>query len=289
MQQDSIAAIANSVQLLSAARLIVKIGSGLVFDADTGEIRGSWLETLIEDVARFVGRGQQVIIVTSGAVAAGSRRFCRSDRRLQAEEKQAAAAIGQVQLMIAYEQSLKHHGFAVGQLLLTAQDIDNRHRYLNVRSTLQQLLKVGAVPVVNENDATATTDICFGDNDRLAARVAEMVNADVLILLSSVDGLFTEDPQENQFARMITEVRCITPEIQAMAGHSTARHGSGGMVTKLMAASMVMDVGCEMVISNGSKPYPLAAIENGGPSTWFFPLAKDKGGHDACANCLPQA
>ncbi|OAF06982.1 glutamate 5-kinase [Bradyrhizobium neotropicale] len=287
MQQDSTSAIASAVQLLSARRLIVKIGSALIADADTGEIRGPWLETLIEDVVRFVARGQQVIIVTSGAVAVGSRRFVQLDRRPETGEKQAAAAIGQVQLMHAYEQSLKRRGFGVGQLLLTGEDIDNQHRCLNARSTLQQLLKVGAVPIVNENDATATVEICFGDNDRLAARVAHMVDADVLILLSNVDGLFTEDPHDNPFARLVTEVRCINPEIEAMAGHSAARHSSGGMVTKLMAARIAMDAGCEMVIANGNKSYPLAAIENGGPSTWFIPF-KDKASRDACANSLSQ-
>ncbi|NEV02418.1 glutamate 5-kinase [Bradyrhizobium uaiense] len=276
VQQDSIPAITSAVQLLSARRLIVKVGSALIADADTGEIRGPWLEGLIEDVVRFVARGQQVIIVTSGAVAVGSRRFGRLDRRLQIVEKQAAAAIGQVQLMHAYDQSLKRRGFGVGQLLLTAEDVDNQHRCLNARATLEQLLKVGAVPVVNENDATTTAENCFGDNDRLAARVAHMVNADVLILLSNVDGLFTQDPHDNPLARLVTEVRCITPEIEAMAGHSAARHSSGGMVTKLMAAKIAMDAGYEMVIANGIKSYPLAAIENGGPSTWFFPRAKDK-------------
>ncbi|MEZ2147776.1 glutamate 5-kinase [Bradyrhizobium sp. DN5] len=288
VQQDSSSATTSAVKLLSARRLIVKIGSALIADADTGEIRGHWLETVMEDVVRFVARGQQVIIVTSGAVAAGSRRFGPLDKRLQVEEKQAAAAIGQVQLMHAYKQSLERRGFGVGQLLLTAEDIDSQHRCLNSRSTLQQLLKVGAVPIVNENDATATAEICFGDNDRLAARVAQMVNADVLILLSNVDGLFTEDPHDNQFARLVTEVRCITPEIEAMAGHSAARHSSGGMVTKLMAAKIAMDAGYEMVIANGNKSYPLAAIENGGPSTWFFPFAKDKASPDAHANGLPQ-
>ncbi|MER9702610.1 glutamate 5-kinase [Mesorhizobium sp. M0146] len=260
--------------MASARRLIVKIGSALIGDAETGEIRGLWLETLIEDVVRFFARGQQVIIVTSGAVAVGSSHFNHLDRSLRVEEKQTAAAIGQVQLMHAYEQSFKRHGFGVGQILLTREDIDNQHRRLNTASTLQQLLKVRAVPIINENDTTATAEICFGDNDRLAARVAQMANAEVVVLLSNVDGLFAENPHDNPGARLVTEVRCITPEIEAMAGHSLARHSSGGMVTKLMAARIAMDAGCQVVIARGNEPYPLAAIENGGPSTWFFPLVK---------------
>ncbi|MES0157831.1 glutamate 5-kinase [Mesorhizobium sp. M0018] len=268
---------ASAVQLSSARRLTVKIGSALIADADTGEIRGPWLETLIEDVVRFFARGQQVLIVTSGAVAVGSYHFKQLDRSLRIEEKQAAAAIGQVRLMFAYEQSLKRHRFGMAQVLLTGADIDDQHRRLNARSALQQLLKVGAVPVINENDTTATAEICVGDNDRLAAQVAQLVNADVLVLLSNVDGLFTEDPHKNPLARLVPEVRCITPEIEAMAGHSPGRHGAGGMVTKLMAARIAMDAGFDMVIAKGNKSYPLAAIEKGGPSTRFVPLAKDSG------------
>lgn len=264
----------TAVELLSAHRLIVKIGSALVADAETGEIRGPWLENLIEDVARFLARGQQLIIVTSGAVAVGSCRFSKLDRPPEAAERQAAAAIGQVRIMLAYEQAFKRHGFSTGQVLLTREDIDDEHRCLNTRSTLQQLLKIGAVPVVNENDTTATAEIRFGDNDRLAARVAQMTSADLLILLSDVDGLFTEDPHGNPMARLVTKVQCITPEIEAMAAHSPALYSSGGMATKLMAARIAMDAGFEMVIAKGNKPYPLAAIENGGPSTWFVPLAK---------------
>ncbi|BAB52617.1 glutamate 5-kinase [Mesorhizobium japonicum] len=265
----------KTVKLLSARRLIVKIGSAVVADAETGEIRGPWLETLIKDVVRFFARGQQVIIVTSGAVAAGSRHFKQLDRSLRIEEKQAAAAIGQIRLMIAYEQSLKRHGFGLGQVLLTSADVDNQRCRLNARSAFQQLLNVGAVPVINENDATATPEVCLGDNDRLAARVAQIAKADLLILLSDVDGLFTEDPHDNPLARMIPEVRRITPEIEIMASLSPARHGSGGMVTKLMAARIAMEAGCNVVIAKGSKSYPLAAIENGAPSTWFIPPARE--------------
>ncbi|MER9895775.1 glutamate 5-kinase [Mesorhizobium sp. M0119] len=261
--------IMGAFQFLSSRRIIVKIGSTLVADPETGEIRGPWLETLIEDVVRFFARGQQLIIVTSGAVAVGSCHFNQLDRSLEIGERQAAAAIGQVRIMRAYEQAFRRHRFGIGQILLTREDIDNEHRCLNARSTMQQLLKVGAVPVVNENDTIATAEIRFGDNDRLAARVAQMVNADLLILLSDVDGLFTEDPRGNPLARLVTEVQRITPEIESMAAHSPALHSSGGMATKLMAARIAMDAGFAMVIARGNKFYPLAAIENGGLSTWF--------------------
>ncbi|RWK55920.1 glutamate 5-kinase [Mesorhizobium sp.] len=270
------AATTASVQLLSAHRVVVKIGSALLVDEESGEIRSAWLETLMADIVRLFARGQQVIIVTSGAVALGSGQFDRLGRPLRIEEKQTAAAIGQVRLMLAYEQSLKRHGFAVGQMLLTSEDIKNQDRRLNAWSTLQQLHKIGAVPIINENDTTATTEICFGDNDRLAAQVAQMVNADILVLLSNVDGLFTEDPHINPLAHLVTEVRCITPEIEAMAGHSHARLSSGGMVTKLMAARIAMDAGCGMLIARGNEDYPLAAIENGAPSTSFVPPGKDR-------------
>ncbi|WP_095090763.1 glutamate 5-kinase [Mesorhizobium sophorae] len=262
-------------QLLSARRLIVKIGSAVVADIETGEVRGPWLETLIEDVVRFFARGQQVIIVTSGAVAVGSRHFKQLGRSLRIEEKQAAAAIGQIRLMLANEQSLKRHGFGLGQVLLARANVDDQRCRRNARSAFQQLLKVGAVPVINENDATATPETCLGDNDRLAARVAQIAEADVLILLSDVDGLFTEDPHDNPMARMIPQVSRITPEMETMASLSPARHGSGGMITKLMAARIAMEAGCNVVIAKGNKSYPLAALENGAPSKWFIPAAKE--------------
>ncbi|MER9638547.1 glutamate 5-kinase [Mesorhizobium sp. M0228] len=281
------AATTSAGQLLTARRLVVKIGSALISDAETGEIRCHWLETLIEDVIRFFARGQQVIIVTSGAAAVGSSHLSKLDKSAGMEDRRTAAAIGQVRLILAYEQILRRHGFELGQILLTGEDIDNEHRRLNVRSTLQQLIKLGAVPVINENDTTATAETCIGDNDRLAAWVAQMVAADVLILLSNVDGLFTEDPNNNSSARLITQVRRLTPEIEVMAGHSPARNSSGGMVTKLMAARIAMETGCSMVIARGNQPYPLTAIENGGPSTWFVPFANGTESRSTCANDMP--
>ncbi|MCA1408793.1 glutamate 5-kinase [Ensifer sp. IC3342] len=264
-------ATASTGQLSSARRLVVKIGSGLIANTETGEIRESWLNTLIEDVGRLFSRGQQVIIVTSGAVAVGSRRASLLDGA-----KHVAAAIGQVQIMRAYEKSLARCGLGVGQVLLSCEDIHNQNRRLNTKQTLQQLLQVEAVPVVNENDTTATADIRVGDNDRLAAWVAQMVGADILILLSNVDGLFTEDPSGNPLARLLTEVRFITPEIEAMASHSPNRHSSGGMITKLVAAKIAMEAGCKMLIAKGTISHPLSAIERGGPSTCFVPFTNDR-------------
>lgn len=253
--------------------LVVKVGTELIVDQETGEIRTSWIDSLIEDVVRFSARGQKVVIVTSGAVTVGWHRV----RHLgfeRAGAKQAAAAIGQVQIMLAYEQSLKRRGWEVGQFLLTRTDVDEDHRRLHVREGLEKLLMSGAIPVVNESDTTATADTCFGDNDRIAAKVAEIVEADLLVLLSNVDGLFTGDPNVNPAARLVTEVRCITPEMEAMAAPSLTRHTSGGMVTKLMAAKIAMDAGCEMMIANGTGHYPLTAIERGAPCTRFIPITR---------------
>lgn len=261
----------SRVELVSAQRLIVKIGSSLIADPDNGEIRDLWLETLVDDVSKFFARGQQLIIVTSGAVAIGSCHLNRLGRPLRIVNKQTAAAIGQARLMVAYATTMRRHGLVAGQILFTMADIDDQICFRNVQSMLEQLLKVGAIPIINENDTIASSENCFGDNDRLAARVAQMVNADVLILLSDVDGLFTEDPHHNPLASQVTQVRFISPEIEAMAAESPAGHGTGGMVTKLMAARIAMDAGCKMVIAKGNKSHPLTALENGGLSTWFFP------------------
>ncbi|ASP91678.1 glutamate 5-kinase [Sinorhizobium meliloti] len=253
--------------------LVVKVGTALIADPKTGEIRTSWIDSLIEDVVRLSARGQKVVIVTSGAATVGWHRI----RHLgweRATAKQAAAAIGQVQILQAYAQSLKRRGSEVGQLLLTRKDVDENHRRLHVREVLQKLLMAGAIPVVNESYTTTSADTCFGDNDRLAAHVAEILEADLLVLLSNVDGLFTGDPNVNPSARFVKEVRCITPEIEAMAAPSLTCHSSGGMVTKLMAAKIAMDAGCEMMIANGTGHYPLTAVERGAPSTRFIPIAK---------------
>jgi glutamate 5-kinase len=257
--------------LAAARRLIVKIGSALLVEESSGNVRRSWLDALADDVARCRQRGQEVLLVSSGAIAVGRRHLGLTGRALKLEEKQAAAATGQIRLAHAYQEALARHGITVAQILLTPEDTEERRRHLNARATLTQLLQLGAVPVINENDTVATTEIRFGDNDRLAARVAQMVSADTLVLLSDIDGLYTADPRKDDGARLIPEVRELTPEIEAMAGAAPAGYSSGGMITKLVAARIAMGAGCRMVIAKGKTPAPLAAIEAGAPATWFIP------------------
>jgi glutamate 5-kinase len=237
--------------LASARRLIVKIGSALLVDEATGDLRTLWLDALCADLAECRGRGQEVLIVTSGAVAVGRRHLGLIGRTLRLEEKQAAAAAGQIRLAHAWLEALGRHGIGVAQILLTPDDTEARRRHLNARATLEQLLVLGAVPVINENDTVATAELRFGDNDRLAARVAQMISADTLVLLSDIDGLYSADPRHDPAARHIAEVRELTPEIEAMAGRAPPGASSGGMVTKLQAARIAMAAGCR---SRRSRP-----------------------------------
>jgi len=222
--------------LKSARRLVIKIGSALLVEESTGGIRRRWLEALADDVAAMRSEGQEVILVSSGAIAVGRRHLDLPAGSLRLEEKQAAAATGQIRLAHAYQEALARHGLTVAQVLLTLGDTEDRRRHLNARATLATLLKFRAVPVINENDTVATSEIRFGDNDRLAARVAAMIGADALVLLSDIDGLYTADPKGDPSARHIPEVAELTAEIEAMAGEAPAGHSSGGMVTKLAAA-----------------------------------------------------
>ncbi|RAU21912.1 glutamate 5-kinase [Paramagnetospirillum kuznetsovii] len=256
--------------LAKARRLIVKIGSSLLVDDASGQVRRTWLESLCADIAHCRARGQEVIVVSSGAVAVGRRKLGLTPP-LKLEEKQAAAATGQIRLAHAYQEALAHHGITVAQVLLTLEDSEDRRRYLNARTTLETLLRLGAVPVINENDTVATAEIRFGDNDRLAARVAQMVSADALVLFSDIDGLYTADPRKHADARFIPEVREMTAEIEAMAGDPGSAYGSGGMVTKLTAAKICLSAGCSMAIAKGEPLHPLSAIEQGGRCTWFIP------------------
>lgn len=253
-----------------ARRLVIKIGSALLVARD-GTINRRWLAALAEDIALCRGRGQDVVVVTSGAIALGRRHLRLADGPLRLDEKQAAAASGQIRLAHAYQEALAHHQLSVAQVLLTLDDSENRRRYLNARNTLQTLLKLGAVPVINENDTVATQEIRFGDNDRLAARVAQMVGADALVLFSDIDGLYTADPRRDPEARFIPEVRELTAEIEAMAGDPGSALGSGGMVTKLQAARIALAAGCRMAIAPGKPMHPLRAIDDGGRCTWFLP------------------
>ena len=225
-------------RLAKARRVVVKIGSALLVEGSTGRVNRAWLETLAADVAAMRERGQEVVIVSSGAIALGRRQLGLPKGKLQLDESQAAAAVGQIRLAHAWKEVLEAHGFTVAQVLLTLGDTEERKRYLNARNTLTTLLKLGSIPVINENDTVATAEIRYGDNDRLAARVAQMASADCLVLLSDVDGLYTADPSKDANAKFIPEVPRITPEIEAMAGGSASDVGSGGMATKVLAAKI---------------------------------------------------
>jgi len=267
--------VAMSVQVETARRLVVKIGSALLVEDKTGAIHRNWLGAFAEDIARCHGRGQAIVIVSSGAIAVGRNHLGLKDtsRTLRLEEKQAAAATGQIRLAHAYEQVLARHGITVAQILLTPDDTEERRRHLNARSTVNQLLSLRAVPVINENDTVATEEIRFGDNDRLAARVAAMISADVLVLLSDVDGLYDADPRAHAGATRLGEVNAVTPAIEAMAGTTVLGYASGGMVTKLAAAKIAMAGGCRMAIADGRELHPLRRLEQGAPCTWFNPTA----------------
>jgi glutamate 5-kinase len=253
-----------------AQRIVVKIGSSLLAESKTGAVRRQWLEAMAEDVAACRARGQEVALVSSGAIAVGRRHLGFKDGELRLEEKQAAAATGMIRLAHAYQEILGRHGITIAQVLLTLEDSENRRRYLNGRNTLGTLLKLGAVPLINENDTVATDEIRFGDNDRLAARVADMISADVLVLLSDVDGLYTANPFDDPDARHIPVVEEITPEIEAMGGGARG-FGSGGMATKLTAAKICMGAGVRMVLIDGAPLRPLKRIAEGCRATWFLP------------------
>ncbi len=260
-------------RLAGARRAVVKIGSALLVESQDGRIRRSWLHALADDVAGLRERGCEVLIVTSGAIAVGRRLLGLKGDGLRLEESQAAAASGQIHLAHAYREALARHEIGVAQVLLTLDDTEDRRRYLNALNTLNTLLRMGVVPVVNENDTVATGEIRFGDNDRLAARVAMMASADALVLLSDIDGLYDRDPRTAPGAVMIPEVRAITPEIEAMAGRPRPGDSSGGMRTKLIAARIATQAGCHMAIADGRIDRPLRALLDGAPCTWF--VARD--------------
>ncbi|MGQ0834062.1 MAG: glutamate 5-kinase [Gammaproteobacteria bacterium] len=259
--------------LAAARRVVVKVGSALLVDQQHGRLNRAWLETLIEDLLRLRKRGQQVILVSSGAIALGRRHLELPKGPLRLEESQAAAAVGQIRLAHAYKGMLERHGVTVAQVLLTLQDSEQRRRYLNARATLESLLRLGAIPIINENDTVATAEIRYGDNDRLAARVAQMASADCLVLLSDVDGLYTADPNHESSAQFVERVLRITPDIEAMAGKAQSQVGSGGMATKILAAKIAVAAGCHMCIASGRYKHPVRRIEVGSRCTWFVPSA----------------
>lgn len=256
----------------NAERLIIKIGSSLLVDAQ-GRVRETWLTSLVDDIVSCKKKGQQVILVSSGSIALGRGLLKLKNQSLQLPEKQAAAAVGQIHLAQVYHSLLTRHAISVAQVLLTLHDSENRRHYINAKNTLETLLKLNTIPIINENDTVATAEIRYGDNDRLAARVAQMVSADTLVLLSDIDGLYTADPKKSTDARLIPLVTTLSAEIMAMAGDSSTDYGSGGMVTKLKAAKIAMQSGCKMVISNGQCLNPLVNIDKTLQKTWFIPEA----------------
>ena len=250
-------------------RIVVKVGSSLLVDAEAGRLKRAWLASLAADLAQLHAQGRDMLVVSSGAIALG-RRVLKLSGPLKLEESQAAAAVGQIALARGWAEVLAEHKITTGQVLLTLWDTEERRRYLNARSTIVKLLEWSAVPVINENDTVATSEIRYGDNDRLAARVATMVSADALVLLSDVDGLYDRPPDEASGAKRIAVVGRITPEIEAMAGSAGSELSRGGMRTKIEAGKIATTAGVHMVIASGHIDHPLAAIACGGPSTWFL-------------------
>jgi glutamate 5-kinase len=253
-----------------AKRVVVKIGSSLLVDSATGTLKSKWLNSLADDIAKLRADGKDVIVVSSGAIALGRNVLKLPKGALKLEDSQAAAAVGQIDLAHAYEETFRARGLVAAQILLTLGDTEERKRYLNARSTITTLLSLGAVPVVNENDTVATSEIRYGDNDRLAARVASMMSADCLVLLSDVDGFYTAPPGSRSDAKKIDEVRDVTPEIEAMAGDVGSELSKGGMVTKIEAAKIALSGGTHMAIASGKVMHPLAALASPGIGSWFI-------------------
>lgn len=258
-------------QLSAFRRIVVKVGSALLVDAARGALRHAWLAALAEDVAHLHREGKDVLVVSSGAIALGRNLLKLPPKRpLKLEESQAAAGVGQIALARAWSEALAHEGITAGQVLITLGDTEERRRYLNARSTLAKLLELKVVPVINENDTVATSEIRYGDNDRLAARVAGMASADLLVLLSDIDGLYTAPPNDNPAAEFLPLVPRITAEIEAMAGGAGTELSRGGMKTKIEAGKIATTAGAHMLIASGKVKNPLRAITEGGRCTWFL-------------------
>ncbi len=251
-------------------RVVLKVGSALLVDRARGRLRHAWLAALAEDIADLHARGVDVVVVSSGAIALGRTVLGLPRGVLRLEENQAAAAVGQIALARQWTEALGHHGIVAGQILVTPKDTEERRRYLNARATVQKLLDMRAVPVVNENDTVATIEIRYGDNDRLAARVATMIGADVLVLFSDVDGLYTAPPGSDPSARHLPVIEQITPEIEAMAGGPASELSRGGMRTKVEAAKIAVAGGTHMIIADGREKNPLGTIRAGGRCSWFL-------------------
>jgi glutamate 5-kinase len=265
-------------RLADFRRIVVKVGSSLLVDAKAGRLREAWLESLVADIAGLHAGKRDVLVVSSGAIALGRSVLKLPPGRIELEESQAAAAVGQIVLARTWTEALSRHGMTAGQILVTLGDTEERRRYLNARATIDKLLEWRAVPVINENDTVATTEIRYGDNDRLAARVATMVSADLLVLLSDIDGLYDAPPATVPSARHIPLVERITPEIEAMAGSAGSDLSRGGMQTKIEAGKIATGAGTHMVIASGLVDHPLDAVakasdkasEKGARCTWFL-------------------
>lgn len=250
-------------------RIVIKVGSALLVDHASGQARELWLQSLVTDIAALKAGGAQVLVVSSGAIALGRAILKLPRGALTLDQSQAAAAVGQIALARAWSEKLAAHNIAAAQVLLTLSDTEERRRYLNARATMSTLLGMGCVPVINENDTVATSEIRYGDNDRLAARVASMVEADALILLSDIDGMYTANPQKDTSAQFLPVIDKITPEIEAMAGGAASEFSRGGMKTKVDAAKIAVAAGCAMLIASGKIEHPVSAISNGGRATLF--------------------
>ncbi|WP_041951781.1 glutamate 5-kinase [Ahrensia kielensis] len=258
------------VALSNYKRIAIKVGSALLVDRKSG-VRDIWLKSLCADIAKLQEAGCEIMIISSGAIALGRTVLDLPSGILKLEESQAAAAVGQIALAPAWNSALKHHGINTGQILLTLEDTETRRRYLNARATLSELLRLKAIPVINENDTVATSEIRYGDNDRLAARVATMMNADLLILLSDIDGLYTAPPALNPEAVHLPIIDTITPEIEAMAGSAASELSRGGMRTKIDAGKIATHAGTAMIIAKGEAQNPLQSLQDGARFTLFKP------------------
>ncbi|MGH1414599.1 MAG: glutamate 5-kinase [Pelagimonas sp.] len=257
--------------LKDAKRVVVKIGSALLVDRETGDLRADWLRAIADDIASLRARGADVVLVSSGSIALGRGILGLPMTELPLEQSQAAAAVGQIRLARAWQEALAPHDLTTAQVLVTLEDSADRRRYLNSRATLSTLLGFGTVPIVNENDTVATDEIRYGDNDRLAAQVAATVGADLLVLLSDVDGLYTGNPQHDPSAQRLDIIDHITPEIEGMAGDAGSGLSKGGMKTKVLAAKTATASGCAMIIMHGADPHPLQRLQDGAPNTLFTP------------------
>ncbi len=254
-----------------AKRLVIKIGSSLIVDQEKGTLKEGWLKSLADDIVYLKKKGKEVVIVTSGSVALGRKNIKSKKKELKLEEKQAAAACGQTELVRYYQKFLNNHNTYAAQILLTVFDTENRRNYLNAQNTIETLLENGIVPIINENDTVATQELRFGDNDRLAARVSQMISADLLILLSDVDGLYTSNPKLDSLAMHIDKVEGISDDVEHMAGEALSTGvGSGGMVTKIEAAKIATLGGCHMILASGKEHNPIKKLEQGAKHTLFL-------------------